>query len=223
MRLPVQILLSLIVGTMVVVAIAFSGVAQGVTQRVDLPFFHEHSDFDPESIKSFSAFPLYYVGESFEGLPLTAITRRLQTKRLGPEPGRANFVGFLYGDCEPGSDGGCPLPLEIQVWPACERTLSSYSMGGQPMPYEATTLRGVPAAFFDNGGRLELYTGRVTIVIFGMDREQIQRAADSLVEANFNDGTTGNLPAPAVGAIEGRLTCTDQENGLPLNDGTGSD
>nr|MBA2451671.1 hypothetical protein [Chloroflexia bacterium] len=89
--------------------------------------------------------------------------------------------------------------------------------------HEATTLRGVPAAFFDNGGRLELYTGRVTIVIFGTDREQIQRAADSLVEANFNDGTTGNLPAPAVGAIEGRLTCTDLENGSSPTDITGSD
>lgn len=207
--LIVPVVIIAIIGT-----VAFAGAAQ---QAAKLPFNSDHSDFDPESVKTFSAFPLYYAGDSFDGLPLTAITRRLQTTRLEPEPGRANFVGFLYGDCEPVSDGGCPLPLEIQVWPACERTLASYTMGGQPMAHDRTTLRGVPAAIFDNGGRLELYTGRVTVVIFGMSKEQMERATDALVPVNFDAETADDLPMPDAGALEGKLTCTSQENGSTMN------
>ena len=50
---------------------------------------------------------LFFVGRSFEGLPLTHVL-------YGPEAGGGVTADFLYGDCEPPDDGGCPLPLELQ-------------------------------------------------------------------------------------------------------------
>ena len=86
---------------------------------------------------------------------------------------RANFVNFIYGRCDPGPDG-CAPPLETQIWPACDRHLSSYSLtpSGDPLPHENLFVRGVPAAFFVEP-RLELYSGAVTIVLFGHDRAQL--------------------------------------------------
>src|SRR5215211_4061253 len=51
---------------------------------------------------------------------------------------------------------------------------------GEPLPRESVTVRGVPAAYFENGLRLELYTGKATVMIFGPERAQIQRAAAAL-------------------------------------------
>ncbi|HLM92578.1 MAG TPA: hypothetical protein VK273_02075, partial [Gaiellaceae bacterium] len=47
---------------------------------------------------AFSAFPLYWLGGSFDRLPLTAITRRNDAAIAGQDV-RADYVGFVYGDC----------------------------------------------------------------------------------------------------------------------------
>src|SRR5215211_3767224 len=60
-------------------------------------FDRAHSDFDPVGVREFRSFPLYWVGESHDGLGLKAITRRR------PQPGvdSADYVSFLYGNCRP--------------------------------------------------------------------------------------------------------------------------
>ncbi|MGH3031015.1 MAG: hypothetical protein ACRDNE_09680 [Gaiellaceae bacterium] len=78
---------------------------------------------------------------------------------------------------------------------------------GDPLPHDDTTVRGVPAAFFEEGGRLEVYTGEVTIVLFGQDRGQLLRAAAALRAENGGVGPDAKLPAPAAGALEGKLEC----------------
>jgi hypothetical protein len=158
----------------------------------------------------FSArFPLYALGESFEGLPLTAITSREDAPAAG-ERVPANYVGFIYGDCVARSEQGCPPPLEVQIWPACVRSLADYSLtpAGAPLPHESTMVRGVPAALFEEGLRLELYTGDVTIVVFGLERAQIQRAAAALRAANALASSAPMLPPPVAGAIAGTLRCS---------------
>jgi hypothetical protein len=178
----------------------------------DLPGFDAaHSDLTIGGAAAFPDFPLYSAGQSFEGLPLSGMTRRLEA-RQAPDPVRANFVSFRYGDCTPGpGEFGCPAPLEIQVWPACERNLSSYSLTpmGDPLPHERVTVRGAPAAFFEGGQRLEIYTGSVSVVLFGQSKAQLLRAAASLRGANASGRVMadGRLPAAAAGALEGRLAC----------------
>jgi hypothetical protein len=113
-----------------------------------------------------------YAGEQVDGLPLVAIVRRDDT---------ADYVSFVYGDCRPSApDGGCAPPAEIQVWTAARRSLGSYdaSRGGS-MP-ELTSIRGSPAAFFDAGTRLELYTAQVTVVLFARSRQRLGEIADAL-------------------------------------------
>jgi hypothetical protein len=175
------------------------------------PFDTEHSDLSPEQARAFRAFPLYSAGDSFEGQPLVGITRRDDPpNREHPLPLRADFVNFIYGRCETNGDTGCTPPLEVQVWPACERNLSSYTLtpDGEPLPHADGTVRGVPAALFEDGRRLELYTGSVTVVLFGDSRGQLLRAASVLRGANNHVPADVELPAPAAGALAGKLQCS---------------
>ena len=161
------------------------------------------------NVAAFDEFPLYALGDVFEDLPLTAVVKRDDP----PTPGervRASYVAFVYGDCVAHAEAGCPPPLEIQVWPACVRTIAHYSLtpAGDPLPHDATFVRGVPAAFFEDHLRLELYTGNVTIVVFGLDAAQVGRAASALRAVNALAARGRMLPPPVAGAVEGRLSCT---------------
>lgn len=178
-------------------------------------------------------FPVYNVGASFEGLSFAFALRRCDK----PFPGelvRANYVSYLYGDCEvpAGEDmGGCSAPLEVQSWPACERNLSTYSEGpgGGPLEYQDLEVRGVPAASFDEGLRIEVYAGSSTIVIFGHDPTQILRAASALQDESTGgppdvsaapnpDDVTRDLPEPARGALFGALKCVPLDAAVTVLD-----
>lgn len=110
-------------------------------------------------------------------------------------------------------EGGCAPPLQIQIWPACDRSLQDYyfnSTDGHPVvEYELTSVRGVPAARFADG-MMEIYTGNVTVVVFA-DEEALRREAiENLRGANALAGGISpgeNLPAPVAGAMSGELTC----------------
>ena len=66
-----------------------------------------------------------------------------------------------------------------------------------PYPREDLTVRGVPAAFFDQDSRLELYTGSVTVVLFGTGRNRLLSAAAALHGAT-EDVTPSSLQDPSV-------------------------
>jgi hypothetical protein len=182
--------------------------ATGSTTR-PIGFDYAHSSFTPSSVKQFADFDLYSLGPEFEGLPLSAIDRREQGAAAAAARRSVNFVSFLYGSCAASDDQGCPYPLEVQIWPACVRSLADLTLtpDGRPLPAESLRLRGVPAAFFEEGLRLELYTGTVTIVLFGLDRSQITRAAAALSGVNLASPRGSPLPEPRAGAMEGKLRC----------------
>lgn len=164
-----------------------------------------------QATREFRAFPLYFLGTSFEGLTLTHVDR-VSGASAPQEPIRPNFVSFLYGDCEPtGEERSCAPPLEVQVWPACLRNPSVYELyPGLPLPREELMIRGVPAAFYSPGGdRLELSIGNVTVVIYG-SRERARRAADALRGINNSVRASASLPTPLPGATVGKLRCTPE-------------
>jgi hypothetical protein len=153
-------------------------------------------DAESAAPQSFDGFPVYYLGESFEDLA------------LAEAPPAGDVASFVYGSCEPSGDTGCAPPLEVQVWPACMRNPASYELApGMPLPHREDTVRAVPAAFYEDGSRLELSTGSVTVVIFG-ERDQIVRAAEALRGFNFSLAPSQNLPPPVPGAVEGELACS---------------
>jgi hypothetical protein len=170
-----------------------------------------HSDMTFEETTSFQDFSLYSLGQSFEGLALTSITQR--DDPIEPnEPVRANYVGYIYGDCSIASgDEACAPPLEVQVWPACIRNHSTYQLTptpGSQLPHTDVVVRGAPGAVYEEGHRLEVYTGAETVVIFGDNEAQLFRAADSLASVNAGGIEPGEpLPAPAATAMAGELTC----------------
>jgi hypothetical protein len=147
---------------------------------------------------SFPEFPLFDAGNRVDGLPLVAALRRDDT---------AEYVSFVYGDCGAADDQGCAPPVEVQVWPACRRNLALYDakLPGAPAP-ERATVRGVPAAFLEDGQRLELQADRSTIVVFGDSRERVVKVAAAL--RRVGDGPAVEaLPSPVPGAVDGRLSC----------------
>jgi hypothetical protein len=182
---------------------------RGASAGEDVPFDRAHSDLDLAGARAFRSFPLFWAGESHAGLRLAAITRRT------PEPGadRAEYVSFLYGSCRPRPGSGCAPPLEIQVWPACVRTLADYRLtpfSTEPLPHENLLVRGVPAAYFQESAhlaRLELYTGRVTVVLFGTTRNGLMATAADLRGLNVETEPRASLPRPDPRALAGDLEC----------------
>jgi hypothetical protein len=207
-----KLLVSGLMSTLVVAAVAVALFQQQDQALASYPQFDvEHSAFTPTSVRGFNDFPVFSLGDSFESLPMTAILRRDQEERR-PDGTRSvrDYVSFVYGDCDPGGQG-CAPPFEVQVWPACARSSSEYTLtpDGDPLPAEHLTLRGVPAAFFEAGQRLELYSGSVTIVIFGSERTELLRAALALRQIGPPERprTGSNLLPPVPGAMQGALAC----------------
>ncbi len=138
------------------------------------------SDFTLEEVRDRPGPAPYFVGEEFEGLPLTAI--------VGADP-----MTFIYGDCDPGGgDGGCAPPLEVQVWPIERRPPGSIDL-----ECRAVEIRGAPGAFY--GPDLDLYVGDFTVVIFGHTKELVVGAAEALRTVD-EEAAGGSLPAPSVDA-----------------------
>lgn len=171
-------------------------------------------------------FDEYFLGPSFQRLEVTHVVRacsdpepeRTQRSGGGVDPaslGRAHhYVTTVYGNCQPKSDSGCAPPLQVQVWPSCERSPADYTYGE---PETATTLpptdvvrvRGVPGRFY-GGSRLEISTGDTTVVLFGDSRERLIAAAQQLRTrpgSRRSPALNQDLPAPTPGAEEGTLTC----------------
>jgi hypothetical protein len=139
----------------------------------------------PFSCTGTPPYGVFWAGSSFEGLPMTGSARFCEA--YDPIMGRNEMVSFDYGDCQPDttSEGGCVAPLEVQSSPMCERHASLYTTGdpaaSEPYPYDSATIRGVPAAKFDGGTAIELYTGNTTVSVYGDDPAQVLRLANAIV------------------------------------------
>jgi hypothetical protein len=141
--------------------------------------------------------PIFFAGDRTEGIPLETVLHRSDS---------AEYVSFVYGDCVPESDAGCAPPIEIQVWPACRRYLALYD-SSYGIDLDRVTVRGVPAAVLDGGTRLELQTGRSTIVVFADSRQRLSRIAENLRSLDARTAPGVPLPPPTPGAVDGPLVC----------------
>ena len=129
-----------------------------------------------EDAKQFREFPLYWLGESYEGLPLTKIIRY----RYDPEPPipateAENIVLFIYGSCTPGPDSGCAPPLSIRVEPYCMKPREGFAPAVRGAPFE---VRGVPAEQI--AGDLRIWTSAVSVKIFTDGQAAQVEAAEKL-------------------------------------------
>lgn len=119
------------------------------------------------------AFRVYYLGARALGLDATEAELDCNRPVGGFPP--TELVSYVYGDCSATSEEGCAPPLEVQSAPLCQRHPALYmDRPGHRYPHRWLRVRGVPAASFDGGTRLEIYTGRTAVVLFGSSRRVLR-------------------------------------------------
>jgi hypothetical protein len=195
------------VGLLAAIGIAF--LAREIESRLGPDFLTvvPRGNSSVAKARAFTEFPVYSAGPSFRGLRLGGVDHIVDRTKVR---GVTIELSFLYGSCDirlwkGKADGGCGLPLSIQNWPACEKSIRG--LGFHRDPGESITIRGVPGALYEGQGRLALATGRTTIIIHGHGREFLLDAARSLRGVNTPVATAANLPKPARGALNRTLKC----------------
>jgi hypothetical protein len=139
----------------------------------------------------------YWVGQEFEGLPLTAINK-------------PPSVIVHYGECEyEGSeeeDYGCNSPLRIET-----RPIAGGPADWTSLSCRRVTVRGVAGAFFGNEPGfdlwLELYSDEQTISIVADSEARALRAARALRPVDAERASTEDLPPPAIDVEPGLASC----------------
>ncbi len=129
-------------------------------------------DWTIEDARQFNEFPLYWLGETYQGLPLRKIIRyTYDPDPSGPPALAENLVLFIYGSCTPtGQEGGCPPPLSIRVEPYCSRppeSISSRAKVGSTFYVRSASAQQIGL------DHIRMWTGDVSIAIFtnGIDAQ----------------------------------------------------
>lgn len=142
----------------------------------------------------------YDLGSSFQGL---SVASREELCNQPPPTGSSvasgptksvGYASVIYGECSSASGDGCSPPLEVESWPECARTPNSYvssesnsEEGGADLDPNATVSLSsapqTPAASFENGTRIEVYTGTTTIVVVANEPSLASAAANALAAA----------------------------------------
>jgi hypothetical protein len=167
-------------------------------------------------------FDHYWLGAKFEGLKLVERVRTCEPppreivtsegKRVHERPVRLNDVAYIYGDCP--NAGACVPPLQVISAPGCERPHSLYERyagppeAGGPVQHEDTVLDGAKAAIFDDGQRIEIYTGDATVTVAGESAQLVREAAHALTAAPSSAAgrarRADRFPEAAAGIAEER-------------------
>lgn len=108
------------------------------------------------------AHPLFWVGETFAGLPLTHVSHNHDQTTL------------IYGTCTPAGDMGCAPPLEIQASSICDRNALILDI----RPRARFSARDV--GVLDYGDRLEVATGSANVAVLARDQGLARRAISAL-------------------------------------------
>jgi hypothetical protein len=228
--LGVVVAVSLSVGTLAIVAAISAGSSASPRDRssaavpnrvTDPPFDRGPAAAPGPNLKACPAdgsvnFDSYGAGAVLDNLPLSRTLRVCEPLYTGSPapPTRINSETKIYGTCKP-AEGieSCAYPLTVESWPACERNLALYKRypapDGSTIAFKQTSVRGVPAAVFEDGHRIEVYTGDVTVVISSPDPDIANSAARKLTGLHQGKPVEvgADLPAPAPGALSGTLDC----------------
>jgi hypothetical protein len=149
--------------------------------------------------KDFPGYLVYYAGPEVKGFELNRVVEDGQEQH-GRD--RSRWI-FGYGDCTPsGSEGGCPLPVEIQNYAICRRWPGAY-----PWKVPLFDFKGARLAR-RGGATVEIYTGRTAIAIFG-SKQRAMAAARQLRIVGRQQPAEG-FPPPLGGSLEGDLACQDK-------------
>jgi hypothetical protein len=140
------------------------------------------------SARTFPYYTIYWAGPTFEHHPVTAAD--------GVQAYKASTGDSIYyGGCVSGNgplgSNGCLLPLKVRT--TVYVLHSNVELGTQ----RNTVIRGVPAAVFDEGRAIELYTGQLMIDVYSNTAARTLAAANLLRPLNATGTSSTPLPPPA--------------------------
>ena len=157
------------------------------------------STWTVDDARQFDEYQLYWLGQSYNGLPLTVL--------LGPAPEPRSSIMFVYGEVSYGASGW-RAPLFVGIQPYCsdprERLrlrLEPYvERGGQ---IEDVQIRGANGWLLGGrGGSLYLWPGDVTVTMGSREDIPLEELGRDLIAMTEDTGATPQaLPATA------RLSC----------------
>jgi hypothetical protein len=124
-------------------------------------------------------FPVYWLGASFQGLPLTEVLRD-----------RGGAVTVAYGECLRGGQYTCVVPLTVVTSPD-----NSFRPHGTAA-MRVVMLRGVRSYSAARGLTVEVPTGSVVVSIYAQRPGLARAAARAMVPLNTLGLPGAPLPAP---------------------------
>lgn len=195
--------LSALAGYFAVTSVLTRQVSELTTARASASF--GGGPWTTQDAASFSGFPVYWAGQRFEHLELTAVLRDVRPADPAlPYPTKRDAVIFVYGDCTPPPDSGCAPPLSIRVEPFCDMPPQLFGMVN---PGAGPRVRGAQSV--KAGEHVRVWTGDSAITIYADDA----RAARTIQALTPINGTRfprlpvdGSLAPPATArcpAIQG--------------------
>jgi hypothetical protein len=149
-------------------------------------------------VEAFDAFPVYQAGEEVAGLRLEAVSSHPPVRG---DDQRSMFWTFSYGDCDPPRDGDCDPQLQVQSWSTCYRWASQ--LHRRLRLFNVRGAKGIRGA---GGSKVEVFTGRTTVVLFAYTRSFATAAARQMRKVSQTQ-TPSLLPAPVPGSLGGKLPC----------------
>jgi hypothetical protein len=155
---------------------------------------------------AFEAYPLVYLGDSFEGLPLTYCAR---VQSAGSEYGRPStdrFV-FIYGDCTiEALRDSCAPPLQVTIYPRCGPHLAGGIVRTESIRGAIAHVLATPAFFVETSNyNVKVSGGSRTTESENLARRGIEqlRGANALAE---------QLTADQLFSNQSLLSLPTQEN-----------
>ena len=183
--------LPLLIVLVSLVSLACTNTSDESEQATPSPATAAPHEWSVEDAREFDEFPVYWLGESFQGLPLVDVGRMDYPGAFPGEPYNRpwNEVSFIYGDCEiaPGAES-CPVPLNIDTRPYCDvppEVIADWVKTGPP-----EVIRGAVAQ--RTGSSMRLWTGNVSIGIAATGEGLLMEAARNLVRLNGDKPSTPN-------------------------------
>ncbi len=148
-----------------------------------------------EDAREFEDFSLYWVGESYEGLPLNRIIPYGYDTEPPNPPEEAEYsISFIYEDRGPGPEEGCPVSLTVRVEPCRMNRPGRFAPSVRGGPFE---IREARAEYVS--GDLRIWTGNVYISIFAVCVSDMEVADQLRLVSEGPEGALKPLGPPDPG------------------------
>jgi hypothetical protein len=162
---------------------------------------------EPPACADAPPFTPYYAGATVAGFRLTYSVSSCAPPAESGDPG-AHSVSYGYGTCDATVDS-CGTPVTITSRPLCEAHAKLYrDESGLELAHTSPTLKGVPAASYNNATTTDLYTGTTTISINSASASVTTAIVNAIRAAPATDVPAAGLPLLTWPAASGTTAAT---------------